>query len=87
MKRYSGLKMVYQLLLGYFALVLKLLTRISGNSYTLYSVTGVQKGLLPIFPSKNEIWAALTNWKITLSSTDIDKCEPRIAEILSDYSG
>jgi hypothetical protein len=45
------------LLLGYFALVLKL--RISGNSYTLYSVTGVQKGLLPIFPSKKEIWATI----------------------------
>jgi len=28
----------------------------------------------------------LKNWKITLNSTDIDKCEPRMVEILSDYS-
>ncbi|EES04139.1 uncharacterized protein LOC8059390 [Sorghum bicolor] len=39
-----------------------------------------------IFPQKGEIWAMLKNWKITLNSTDIDKCEPRMVEILSDYS-
>lgn len=39
-----------------------------------------------IFPKKGEIWAMLKNWKTTLNSTDIDKCEPRMVEILSDYS-
>ncbi|CAO2195756.1 unnamed protein product [Urochloa humidicola] len=39
-----------------------------------------------IFPKKGEIWAIYKNWKITLNSTDIDKCEPRMVEILSDYS-
>ncbi|KAL6839936.1 hypothetical protein ACP4OV_029746 [Aristida adscensionis] len=39
-----------------------------------------------IFPKKGEIWAMYKNWKITLNSTDIDKCEPRMVEILSDYS-
>ncbi|KAJ1286921.1 hypothetical protein BS78_03G389800 [Paspalum vaginatum] len=39
-----------------------------------------------IFPKKGEIWSMLKNWKITLNSTDIDKCEPRMVEILSDYS-
>uniref|UniRef100_A0A0D9V9T3 J domain-containing protein n=1 Tax=Leersia perrieri TaxID=77586 RepID=A0A0D9V9T3_9ORYZ len=39
-----------------------------------------------IFPKKGEIWAMYKNWKITLSSSDIDKCEPCMVEILSDYS-
>ncbi|XP_062230259.1 uncharacterized protein LOC133927959 [Phragmites australis] len=39
-----------------------------------------------IFPKKGEIWAMYKNWNITLNSTDIDKCEPRMVEILSDYS-
>ncbi|KAL6613892.1 hypothetical protein ACP70R_036162 [Stipagrostis hirtigluma subsp. patula] len=39
-----------------------------------------------IFPKKGEIWAIYKNWKISLNSTDIDKCEPRMVEILSDYS-
>ncbi|CAO2167596.1 unnamed protein product [Urochloa humidicola] len=39
-----------------------------------------------ISPKKGEIWAIYRNWKITLNSTDIDKCEPRMVEILSDYS-
>uniref|UniRef100_A0ACD5XG74 Uncharacterized protein n=1 Tax=Avena sativa TaxID=4498 RepID=A0ACD5XG74_AVESA len=37
-----------------------------------------------IFPKKGEIWAMYKNWKITLNSTDIDNCEPRMVEILSD---
>lgn len=39
-----------------------------------------------IFPQKGEIWAMLKNWRITLNTTDIDKCEPRMVEILSEYS-
>ncbi|CAM0884487.1 unnamed protein product [Alopecurus aequalis] len=39
-----------------------------------------------IFPKKGEIWAMYKNWKITLNSTDIDNCEPRMVEILSDYT-
>uniref|UniRef100_A0A0A8XXN4 Uncharacterized protein n=1 Tax=Arundo donax TaxID=35708 RepID=A0A0A8XXN4_ARUDO len=39
-----------------------------------------------IFPKKGEIWAMRKNWNITLNNTDIDKCEPRMVEILSDYS-
>ncbi|KAF8762453.1 hypothetical protein HU200_009417 [Digitaria exilis] len=39
-----------------------------------------------IFPKKGEIWAMHKKWKITLNSIDIDKCEPRMVEILSDYS-
>ncbi|XP_006645270.2 uncharacterized protein LOC102713964 [Oryza brachyantha] len=39
-----------------------------------------------IFPKKGEIWAMYKNWKITFSSTDIDKYEPCMVEILSDYS-
>ncbi|KAG8078955.1 hypothetical protein GUJ93_ZPchr0007g4197 [Zizania palustris] len=39
-----------------------------------------------IFPKKGEIWAMYKSWKITFNSTDIEKCEPRMVEILSDYS-
>lgn len=39
-----------------------------------------------IFPKKGEIWAMYKNWEITLDSTDIDNCEPRMVEILSDYT-
>jgi hypothetical protein len=39
-----------------------------------------------IFPKKGEIWAMYKNWNITLNSSDIDKCEPRMVEILSGYS-
>lgn len=39
-----------------------------------------------IFPKKGEIWAMYKKWKITLNSTEIDKCELRMVEVLSDYS-
>ncbi|OEL13188.1 hypothetical protein BAE44_0025793 [Dichanthelium oligosanthes] len=45
-----------------------------------------KKSFYRIFPKKGEIWAMYKNWKPTLNSTDIDKCEPRMVEILTDYS-
>jgi len=39
-----------------------------------------------IFPKKGEIWAMYKNWKVTSNSNDIDSCEIRMVEILSDYS-
>ncbi|KAM0931474.1 hypothetical protein ACQ4PT_000472 [Festuca glaucescens] len=39
-----------------------------------------------IFPKKGEIWVMYKKWEITLDSTDIDNCEPRMVEILSDYT-
>jgi hypothetical protein len=39
-----------------------------------------------IFPKKGEIWAMYKSWNITLNSSDIEKCEPRMVQILSDYS-
>ncbi|KAL5226352.1 hypothetical protein ABZP36_014617 [Zizania latifolia] len=44
-----------------------------------------KRSFYQIFPKKGEIWAMYKNWKITFNSTDIDKCEPRMVEILSDY--
>ncbi|GJM92001.1 hypothetical protein PR202_ga08424 [Eleusine coracana subsp. coracana] len=45
-----------------------------------------KRSFYKIFPKKGEIWTMYKNWNITLNSSDIDKCEPRMVEILSDYS-
>uniref|UniRef100_A0A453GE83 J domain-containing protein n=1 Tax=Aegilops tauschii subsp. strangulata TaxID=200361 RepID=A0A453GE83_AEGTS len=59
---------------------------ISAFSHPVQCDWSSKKSFYRIFPKKGEIWAMYKNWKITLNSTDIDKCEPRMVEILSDYT-
>ncbi|KAM3335056.1 hypothetical protein ACQJBY_029455 [Aegilops geniculata] len=59
---------------------------VSAFSHPVQCDWSLKKSFYRIFPKKGEIWAMYNNWKITLNSTDIDKCEPRMVEILSDYT-
>ncbi|VAH83971.1 unnamed protein product [Triticum turgidum subsp. durum] len=59
---------------------------ISAFSHPVQCDWSSKKSFYRIFPKKGEIWAMYKNWKITLNSTDIEKCEPRMVEILSDYT-
>lgn len=59
---------------------------ISEFSHPVECDWSAKRSFYRIFPKKGEIWAMYKNWKIAFSNADIDKCEPRMVEILSDYS-
>lgn len=58
----------------------------SDFSHPVHCDWSSKRSFYRIFPKKGEIWAMYKNWNITLSSTDIDKCEPRMVQVLSDYT-